>query len=178
MSLTSAPGGGIQSPEPLVLLALLWFASISLARSFFESPFLLPLLLPRSMSSQDRFACAFPAWYPFAALPLGGQALLLAELDADAPALPASNCCCFHFSFRVLRAICCLSLIVIGAQHANVHFHTALIKRFSHASLLRKGGRSDQSWHTKEPAKSQSTRLYRVPFSAEENSTTSSQKCV
>ena len=97
------------------------------------------------MSSQDRFACAFPAWYPFAALPLGGQALLVAELDADAAALAASDICSFHFWFRMLRVVCCLSLIVIGAQHANVHFHTALMKRFSHASLLRKGGRSDQS---------------------------------
>ena len=97
-------GGCIQSSEPLVFLDLLWFASISLGRLFFDPPFLLPLLLPPSMSSQDRFP--LPAWYPFAALPLGGQALLLAELDADAPALPASNCCCFHFSFRVLRAIC------------------------------------------------------------------------
>ena len=46
---------------------------------------------------------------------------------------------------RMSRVVCCFSLIVIGAQHANVHFHTALIKRFSHASLLKSGGRSDQS---------------------------------
>ena len=97
------------------------------------------------MSSQERFAGAFPAWYPFAALPLGGQALLDAELDADALALAASDFCFFQFWFRMSRDVCCFSLIVIGAQHANVHFHTALIKRFSHASLLKSGGRSDQS---------------------------------
>ena len=82
------------------------------------------------MSSLDRFACAFPARYPFAALPLGGQALPVAELDADAPALAASDFCCFHFWFRMSRVVFCFSLIVIGAQHANVHFHTALMKRF------------------------------------------------
>ena len=63
--------------------------------SSLEPPFLLPWLLPACISSQDRFTLP-----PFAALPLGGQALLLAELDAGARRLPASESSCCQRRMR------------------------------------------------------------------------------
>ena len=99
--------------------------------------------MPASISSLERFI--LPALPAFAPLPPGGEALLVAELDADARAVAASDCFSWYFAMRMLRAAFCSSLSVFGEPHMWVQCHMALMKRFSHASFLMKAGRSSQS---------------------------------